>query len=436
MLFNELNTNVLLQIYGYLDLIDSINLADTCRKLRDVAQLHYKRFKILNLPNFLDDTDQTKRHNSIDATTLLKHIGYFICVLIADLNEDKIGSNLGTSIRKYCVNVKSLKIKRLWNDFPSYNTYSKWVKKLNLTKISLPAQDLLLMDLSETTALDGLHIYSWSDEHVNVDILERNLNVSSLRVPVNYDEDFNYEIFEKLKCLKRLGLYIKCWDYIEIVSANLNMTQLEKVELLCDNVDLDTIEEYQILLKNIAENALNLKDLSILKVFGEYFVSHQKHLPPLHLFKLTSLRLNIAYPNIHKELPAMQPNLEHLDLLINEQDNASDSLNPMEQIIFLIQNLEKLKVFHIKIYDENDLSSVVHNLRQESVICRIFNCCSIGRPTLQLYVRCNAYFRDEWYFLHVKLDFNKRKWTVTDIPFKRNYFSSSVKHQSLLPCCY
>lgn len=416
MLLTELNSKVLLDIYGWLGLTDSINLAGTCVRLRDVAELHYTRYKIFNLNNFLKDPERAALHNCIDAKTVLKCIGPFISVLVADLDEANIGDDLGKSIRKYCCNVKSLQIIDRRKSSNPYAKYTEWLKCLELKKISLPFRVLLLVDLFGTTSLEKLDVYlplSYYDENVPCalpNILQSNLNISSLRIPLDCVLDF--DIFAKLKSLKRVGLLEVEMGSLGKVTAKLKMTNLEKVEIdfyVYEYMEWKLLKELNAFLTTLAGNAPQLNELSLDLDMGEYLPLDDNPLPSLHLLNLTALRLNVAYPNLQNELGKMQPHLKHLDLFIHNFDddhpmgNVKVPSDPTQQIISLIKNLEEMEVFHIRLSDEYmNLSVVCQELREERVTKRIWSACSTNRsrPTLRLYL-----MHRDWnhYVLQVKV---------------------------------
>ncbi|XP_037028556.1 uncharacterized protein LOC119068845 [Bradysia coprophila] len=194
------------------------------------------------------------------------------------------------------------------------------------------------------------------------------------------------------------------------------------------STSLDSFDCLNILLKKLAANASMLTDLSIeilnLHHDDDTVFLFDKCPLPLSLFNLPSLRLDVMCPSLYRDLPKMQPNLKHLDLVIYDYDDCSES----DQIISLIKNLKILEIFHIKI---KDYYKPADELRSESVIRQVFDACSKKRPTLHMYVQYNEL---GFSIFGVKLNFMDRKSTVTHIPFELNYLSDSLEHQSLLRC--
>lgn len=280
-------------------------------RFRDVAQLHYKRF-------------EKRPRNYIDAKTVFEHIGPFIRVLAANFYTTPIGSNVGKSITKYCVNVKSLKIfgEGFTQPYNTYTTYSDWLRAL--TRISLSIQDLLLIDLSETTTLEELRIFRYKYDYYFTpdfgrvaDIFGRNGNIRSLHIPLT--NGFQYEIFEKLKCLKRLVLDITHYGRrgaLVKVAAKLKMTALEQVEVIIGpHFPVVELNEF---LRKLNENALHLKDLSIA---DKNFTLDINPLSSVQFPNPTSLRLMTKYPHLYKEIPKLQPNLKHLNLAMYDDSD-------------------------------------------------------------------------------------------------------------------
>lgn len=397
MLFTELNPNVLLHVYEQLDLIDAINLGSTCVQLRDVAQLHYQqRYKIFNLDNFIKSRE-AKRHNRLGASIVLRQIGAFISALVADFDETVIGADVAASIRKYCRNVKSLKIVDGHRKDNPYTAYAEWFKSVKLEKLTIPAKDTHLMDLSTTTTLTEFHIYigqyfrQMSEQLKS--IIERNCNIRSLSIAAAL-WGFYPEILANIKSLKYLGLHIGILENILEITANkLVAKDLEKVDIkfvAINSASFNSFDYLNILLKKLAANAPMLSDLSIEIVNHDHGDDDDeadlildKCPLPLSLFNLTSLRLDIMCPSLYKDLPKMQPNLKHLDLVVYASSASIDPMELTRQIISLIANLGKLEVFHMKINDDDEEPDV----SQESVIRQIFDACSKNRPTLQLYVQ-------------------------------------------------
>ncbi|XP_037038352.1 uncharacterized protein LOC119075888 [Bradysia coprophila] len=418
MLFTELNTKVLLDIFDCLDLIDAINLAGTCVRLREVAQLQYAiRYRIFNLRNFLNDGDQVQRHNYVDATVVLKSIGHVISVLVVDLDETKIGAVLVATIRRYCTKVKSLKIvSRCYNNKP---LTVEWLKSLKLEKITLQATDVMLLDLSGTSTLKEL-VFCWpwgySDPNARwmvKRIFERNRNIASMSIKLF--DGIDYESFATLNSLKCIQFDNVHEGTLQKVAAQLKMSELEKVGI---DRTYTSANEISAFLATLAKNAPKLKELSV-------HSTERNDLTSIHLFELTSLRITVTDPDACKELPEMQPNLKHLDLFI------SNRIKPAQQIISLVKGMHRLEIFHVDTFGNKALS-MMKALKKELGSDRIWNACSFNRPELRMYVR-NSYRID---FVRLTLNFTERKFTVTDIPFRRNYFSESINNQLLLPCCY
>lgn len=393
MLFIELNAKVLLDIYAYLDPVDAVNLAQTCVTLRDVAQLHFKRYRTFNLPYFLCDPNRAKRLRNRDAaTTVLKHIGAFISVLVTDLHENRIGPDLGESIRKYCVNVKSLNLN---NGLQISSLYTEWLNNLKLDRISFAVDDLLPMHLAEITGLKELVFYT-NPLNIRVDkkvwwpalkrIIERNCSITSLRMRITTNFE-DYEVFRKLTSLKCLDTFTNR-EELKLIADNFRMTDLDRFMIEFYNInDMDTEgeNELNIFLRNVAEKAPKLNDLSV-QLHGDEMVEY----PPVSLdsFKLTSLRLAICSSYIW--LPKTQPHLKHLDLVFYDVDgltnDAGASWGSTRRIVLLIRNLQKLEVLHVRADSEFNLSKTVRNFRNELVIRKILGACAINRPTLRLYL--------------------------------------------------
>lgn len=419
MLFTDLNTKVLLDIFGYLDLIDAINLAGTCTKIRDAAQLHYTvRYKVFNLNDFLNDRDQVQRHNYVDATVVLKAIGHVISVLVTDLDEGQFGSDLGAAIQKYCVNVKSLKIAARnvqFKDCSPCTSYYKWLKNLKLEKITLGVSHIKLLDLSKTSTLNELLII-YNDTrypgliyldntfapHVMKRIFERNHNITRFSIPLFVH--FDYEIFVKLTSLKCVRFSRISQGALSKVAAKLEMCDLERVEI-ADHMDNKDLRDVNAFLGTLAEKAPKLNELSL-----DFALNHPADENPfdsLRLFELTSLKQFVNYLDFHKELPKMQPSLKHLDLFIYHD------VDPAQQIISLIQNLKKLEIFHINIgmYTKDTLA-VLKALKEELGSNRILNAHSINRPALQIYMRSSDGFRA---FVRVKVSDSRKQFRFVEI---------------------
>lgn len=363
MLLTDVHAKALLDIFEHLDLIDSINLAATCNTLQTVGELHFHRYKVFNLINFLSDPKKQKRRNRIDAMTVLKRIGPFVSVLVADLYDD----NLGESIRKYCNNVRSLKISRK-SIIGSNSPFVEWAQKLKLEKLTISLNHLYELDLCETTILQELNIHQTCCSHgireVLQKTLERNCHITSLRLVVMNDCDSDI----KFKRLKHLGLKVYKMNF-EKLADNLEMTHLEKVQMKFSlEQDSEAVHKF---FKKLAESAPMLKDLSIDVERGE-----KRWLSALALFDLTSLRISIRGPiRDYIDLTKTQPNLKHLDTaFVSLLDHNCDD------IIRSIKELDQLETYHIQM-PESDEYYMMNRIR------RIIEACSIHRPTLQLYIK-------------------------------------------------
>lgn len=404
----ELSTKALLDIFAYLDVEDTINLAETCLRLQDVAQLRYEQYKVFNLYKFVAaQRSEPNRHNRIEVTKAMKAIGPYILELVADLNENFDRQHMGSIIQKYCVNVKSLKIIGRYR-YRSRYLYSQWLVDLNLENVSIHSEDLFLINQTGIRTLKELAVRTrgchLNDESARTltNILARNSNINSLRIPWN--DNVERRIENNLTNLKCLGLCLYIEDLKNVMTRD--MIYLEKVAIrfIIDVADLDPLNEF---LQHLAESGVQLKHLSLDMSTGKFI---NNCLTSLHLFDLISLRIGFTYDNLNEKLPLMQPNIKHLTLAMGEfhwcyLDLIGDRLCPLiHQIISLIESLEKLETFRIIIHNDACLSLVLKQLQNNLLIREILGKCSTKRRPLRLYIKHRGDYWDSPEYWPGRLD--------------------------------
>lgn len=372
MLLTELNNKVLLDVLSYLNLTDTINLAKTCIRLREVAEIKYNEYTTFNLRNYLRLLDYFYYDTSkvLKLETVLSHIGPYISVLATDLKHYTHDFDLSETIQKYCVNVTSLKV-----ETTIAPVYSQWIKNLNLESLTLNASVLGTLPCLEITTLKEL-IVEWEScnnnrDHLNSitkeinSILERNPNINSLDIPLT--NTFNYEVLANFTNLKHLGIQINNINVLDKLTTHLQMNKLTKVKIFIWRHHRYT-EKLNNFLNTLYENA-NLKELSINGIV------QKSTLRIINSFKLTSLYLrNIFFENFPYDTIAQKlPNLTHLDVNLEFRNLK------LNVVVTLIKNLEKLEMFHAGL-----TYAVREKLQNEETIADILET-SNSRPDLKLY---------------------------------------------------
>lgn len=402
----DLNDFVLLRVFSNLNLRDSINFAETCVRLRKVAELaytKYKHFDLFKYEHFLyvldynnayydDDEEETEDENEeeivelepISADKVVSHIGKEIITLSIDFC---LSSAVQEAVRDNCINVTSLKIYEFYESDKS-SKWNTWLEKLSLVSLTIQNCDNFneicggistLTELKFTTEGNGGFNGGLNSTDL-YNLLEKNPNLERLKIQL-YDADFEYDIFTKLPKLRCLDIMIDSGNLANLTEV-LKINQLTEFKLFLSLNFRENLKNLNPFLKILAEKAEKLVTLQL-------DVDHvdENTFRTLNLFNLTSLG---CFPLIFEEhlyccqdccnctskgLVNAVPNLKHL--------NCLRQYISIEQTIFFISNLKKLETFCFRMDEAEELEKLLNETEMDEILKN-----SIDRPTLTLYINC------------------------------------------------
>lgn len=397
----DISDFVLLHVFSYLNLRDSINFAETCVRLSKVGEMNftkYKKFDLFKYEHLVyvlednynryayhdDEEDEDEDENGedieesepIEVENVLSHIGKHIETLSINSTRQSVEK----AVTDNCVNVTSLKILEIYHYSSEWKT---WMNNLNLEKLTIQNCDNfteMSVPLATLKELKFTGSNNFLDSTELINILEKTPELESLQVELYYT-DFKYDIFDKLPKLRSLYIKIHSEDLVK----------------LTEFLKFDVLTQFKIFLPYFIndDGAIDDKGLNILNSFLELlaakgnlnelglFVSHvdKNTFRALKLFHVTSLRFctltflhHCAFHDdcMINELVQVhqQSNLKHLDFL-----KKSISI---EHAILVLKKLVKLETFTFRM--EEDLDRLT-----ESKIDEILKTSS-SRPMLTLYV--------------------------------------------------
>lgn len=362
----DVNDNCLLKVFHFLDIIDMINLGDTCTRLREVAKMaaiKYTSFKLWDYMNYRKKVQQP--------LSLAKVFSY-IAPYIVDLNIDgfflqhDIDLILGrTLIDNHFIKMKCLGIDK--------SCLLKWINTSNLEVLVIREvkRDDLNNFTSGLTMLKKLRIGS-IDGDVSTDelryFLEKNPNIECFEFYWSFPLQFPYDILSQLRNLRRLDLTIKNmhpdWRSFMLIE------KLSQLTIEVGNVDdYKPITNY---LMNLARRG-TLKEIELRNMrFGKYAYKS------LELMNVTKIRIvnPKSSPRFFLKLADTSlTNLTHLDIIHKIGENMVFIL------IAMFKKLERLKVSFIKKFNRRSFLERIPNL---------FGLSNINRPNLILSNYCDA----------------------------------------------
>lgn len=129
--FLSLNNHILLLVFSYLSIMDSVKLGDSCVRLQQLcANIVRQKFNNFNVTEYVNT-----RNKNVPLETVLSYIGAHIVELSSRVDYD---SQISDNIMRRCINIKSLHI-----DFSGYNhlceisTWNKWITARQLESLCL-----------------------------------------------------------------------------------------------------------------------------------------------------------------------------------------------------------------------------------------------------------------------------------------------------------
>lgn len=336
-----LNDDVLLNVFSFLDWIDSIHFSETCVRLRQLNFWRYKKGE-----NFV--INEYKRKGKIPLDKVLTTFGPHISVLTinhSDISEDVMAN---------CLNLKSLRIP--YDLTSSKNIRSaainEWIKQLKLESIWFEANPGVQHILDGVTNLKELYIKNCGFETDIPNFLERNANVERLAISIRTPS--NYRVFSKLQNLRSLHIcdfYFAYQNLDEIMEFG-TLDKLTEFSISCYNgrnydklnSNLKKIAEVTSLDKlNIAANDLNDDTFRVLKLFNltSLSLNTQDYLKDYSSDKITQFILEDSAPR-----------LKHLKLSHRSNQKIMalakilvEKCKKLERICFACSEGEKLEEF-------------------------------------------------------------------------------------------
>lgn len=211
----DLIDDVLLNLFRYLNWNDSINLAATCSRFR---QLNYvtadKKCTEFDLDSYMENTVSTK---------MFKEIAPQIVVLKASIQY------LRESVMRECKNVKCLRIAGHIISRSDALKLNAWIKKLELESLSFDNCADVAVLLDGVTELQELESNSLCRKSLK--FLENSLNLE--RLSIDLDESYNFYIFQKLQNLKCLRLGMSDLKDIGKIQRYAKLDGLTELSLTC-----------------------------------------------------------------------------------------------------------------------------------------------------------------------------------------------------------
>lgn len=350
-----LNDNVLLHVFSYLDLTNSINLADTCVRLHNLSCWKFKKYTEL-------DTEKYLIEGSLPLQKILYSIGPHIQALKARLCQ------INTYDMRECGNVQSLQILGILNDYVATSRINAWINKLNL-------ETLWFMDYSSSTkifykmfnGITNLKELRIDDHTLDCgEFVSKNVNIErlSLRIHKNLNGTFNFEIFSNLRHLTSLHLRLPHTKHLKSMTQFGNFDGLTEFSFECyEHWDVSPFNTF---LKCLAENT----KLDKLRVYTGKF--YEETFTPLKAMNLSAFSLCCDYNTddfINFVLEYSAPQLKHVQLW-----GCS-----IEEFEIVVENWKNLETFCV--YLEYDYEKCLDDAFLEEVLKL-----STDRPMLRLHI--------------------------------------------------
>lgn len=270
--------DVLLHIFKYLNWIDSINLAGTCKRMKSVKYYSQKQNQKFDLSKCMEKA-------TVPIGNLLSVIGPYIRV--AKIDE----SAVDTTFLKECFNVKSLEIDGSISNNVAI-TLNAWIKNLQIDSLSMGQgfEECMEVFLDGITGLNSFALDSF-DKLLPTDFFAKNSNIEHLLLVLGNDADLALDLssLHVLHNLHSLSLTTQKTAVLDDVREYLKVDQLKEfsIYILDDHWDADTWEDFADYL------AKNTK-LDKLRIIG-FIEFDTKTFSQLKLFNLTSLWLDVRF---------------------------------------------------------------------------------------------------------------------------------------------
>lgn len=203
-----LNDDVLLNVFSYLTLKESINLAATCERLQQLAYWVFNKYELEFCRSYWYDLRRKQKH--FLEKEHLKFIGPYIHIISIDLCE------LNKEVMDNCTRVTSLRLYSNDSNILSLQRVcecNKWIKQLKLDCLWLINVKYTNELLDEVTNLKELRLDP--DTKYLKNLLERNSTVE--RLSISAVRSFNFSVLRRLQHLRCLHVTIDDRDLMKLI---------------------------------------------------------------------------------------------------------------------------------------------------------------------------------------------------------------------------
>lgn len=370
----DLNDHCLLKVFSYLNIIDLINMSDSCTKLQLVAKTTLKKNTIFRLWDYKCYRNRVEEPKTLDkifdciapfigSLELISHKvdGSFIHGDVHVQLDWQEGMNLNRSLEgKIFTNLKSLEI--------DDSRLLQWIQLHNLEELKIG--EVKRNDLNKFTeglpTLKKLNIGRFHNDITTDEMrcfLEKSPNIEFLEFHLSFPLEFPYNILPQLRNLTKLSLAV---DYEPSWCSFLNIETLTELKVAFGE-NIAKTESFIIYLENLAQKK-TLKKMELEVPFQQFLSDKASYM--LQMLDVSKLRITVSrYPIFPKFNGITLLNLTHLDVM---------SLIDDSELFHLIEKSEKLE--SLKVYYREDFN----NATFLNKLPRLFNSSTIRRPTLTL----------------------------------------------------
>lgn len=275
-LISPLCDDVLLHIFGYLNWIDSINLAATCKRMKSVQYWVNKQNQEFDLSEFVEKV-------TVPIENVLSAIGPYIRVA-------KISANaLSAFFMETCVNIKSVKIDGSVSQSVAI-TLNTWMKQLKIDELSIGQgfEDFVVELLDGITGLNSF-VFDSFQQLLPRNFFDKNSSMQHLLLTLPDEEvlALNLSFLQVLDKLKSLSLTVGKTDVLDDVRKYVKMNQLIEFSIYIMDWDADIWDTFA---EHLAQNT----KIEKLRISG-YVEIDEPTFSTLNSFNLTSLCLEVAF---------------------------------------------------------------------------------------------------------------------------------------------
>lgn len=344
--FTDLNDHCLLKVFGYLNLLDMINIRRTCKRLNVVSQMAAKDFKIFCMRKYSDEV--IVRENQLPTAWHVDRAMQFIAPIVESIK---------TSHHIYA-ELESLQTLEKY-DFPKLRLLSvnkadqlRWIKNKGVEILTISylergdlnnhafditnVKHLTLNDISTCVPISELLYF-----------FENNPNIERLQFMAEIQRKIPTNFFRQLKNLKMLEFTmghnhgdLLCALQIENLNELILKYQPERRTINLINMVNNTTERF---LTSMAEKQ-TLKSIDIRMLYFDELVDT---LAPLNLVSLRYVTPLLDNTHFYSQLATTPfPTLKHFDIL------ASVDIPSFFALIQHLTALEEVRFTLIKPYDK------------------------------------------------------------------------------------